>query len=105
MVLNIGKEVNKMKKKAITVALLGMFATSAIAPMAAYAADDWVTGYFAAANSLINQYYHSDYNHSVATNYRGYTYRSEIEPKGSHAVKWVTFTGPYKVYYYKYIHN
>lgn len=88
-----------MKKKLLTIALLGLLTVGAAVPMVANAAETWDYG-LDGLNSY-NNYYHSGLRHYGSIGKNGVTYLGPIASAGYWSRLTVQYTGPYAITYDK----
>lgn len=92
-----------MKKKAITIALLGLLAIGSIVPITAKAMERWDYGYNQDGMYNYNYYITSVGSHYVSMTKNGVTYTSPVQTANNWSKLHLAYTGPYAVYYNKYI--
>jgi hypothetical protein len=98
---NYSKGVEVLRRKVLTIALLGLLGLGSIVPITAQAAESWDYGYNKSTMQWYNHYYHSSYKHYGSIRKNGVTYFGPTANAGYWSRFYLDYNGPYAVTYNK----
>ncbi|QWJ09063.1 hypothetical protein [Bacillus mycoides] len=92
-----------IKKKGITLALVGLLGVGSLIPVTAKAAESWDYGYNQSTKQWYNYYHHTGLTHWGSITKNGVKYNGPVASAGYWSKLNLDFNGPYQAYYNKHV--